>query len=434
MALSRPLPVNNHSLRSVSKTAKYPKTGNLLLFSMARVSLGKGGFGWRPLHSGVVHMRSRRRHYPLLALLLALGAGYFPGLALGDWVSLRNGDHLRGINFEKHGKGYRFTLENGEIRYIEAKEFFHLEKSPSSEKITFRGKKITLRKKISILQKETREQLAAEVRHVETWARGEDANAKLKKKPAPGARPNRGDPGGKGVVADPLPLPGLKKPDAKLASMIKNGRQAREKIMELDEARRVKVLALSLAGSRLAAARRLAAGELGKHASSGSLAALARSAMVDDYRSIRDRSLNSLKKINDEQTAMFFAPGLRSENPQVRTRAANGISVFPNRAAVPELLTTMRMTWSGFGRAFMMQVTQRSYIADYELVSGGTGFSIVEIADPVIRTNLEGVALDVKVRRVEMVARLRALHKITGKDFGTNIRAWEQWWAKNKNN
>jgi hypothetical protein len=269
---------------------------------------------------------------------------------------------------------------------------------------------------------------------VETWARGEEANAKLKKKLAPGARPNKGDPGGKGVVADPLPLPGLKKPDAKLASMIKNGRQAREKIMKLDEGRRVKVLALSLAGSRLAAARRLAAGELGKHASSGSLAALARSAMVDDYRSIRDRSLNSLKKINDEQTAMFFAPGLRSENPQVRTRAANGISVFPNRAAVPELLTTMRMTWSGFGRAFMMQVTQRSYIADYELVSGGTGFSIVEIADPVIRTNLEGVALDVKVRRVEMVARLRALHKITGKDFGTNIRAWEQWWAKNKNN
>ena len=94
----------------------------------------------------------------------------------------------------------------------------------------------------------------------------------------------------------------------------------------------------------------------------------------------------------------------------------------------------MRMTWSGFGRAFTMQVTQRSYIADYELVSGGTGFSIVEVADPVIKTNLEGVALDVKVRQVEMIARVRALHKITGQDFGTNVRAWEQWWAKNRNN
>ncbi|MCH2584648.1 MAG: HEAT repeat domain-containing protein, partial [Planctomycetes bacterium] len=105
--------------------------------------------------------------------------------------------------------------------------------------------------------------------------------------------------------------------------------------------------------------------ELGKHSSSTGLASLARSAMVDDYRSIRDLSLASLRKINDKNTAMYFVPGLRNENPHVRTRAANAISVFPNRAAVPELLTTMRMTWSGFGRAFTMQVTQRSYISDY---------------------------------------------------------------------
>ena len=377
-------------------------------------------------------MRSRKRHQPLRVFLLTLVAGCFPALAVADWVSLRNGDHLRGIDLEKHGKGYRFTLENGEVRYIAVNEFFHLEKSPASERLTFRGKKITLRKKISILQKEMREQLAAEVLHVETWARGEQAIARLKKNQAPAVKPEKD--AGKGVAKPPLPPVELTRQDEKLASVVKNGRQAREKIMKLGEARKVKVLVQALGRSRLAAARGLAAGELGKHASSGSIAALARSAMLDDYRSIRDRSLHSLKKINDEQTAMFFARGLRNENPNVRTRAANGISIFPNRAAVPELLTTMRMTWSGFGRGFIMQVTQRSYIADYELVSGGTGFSVVEIADPVIRTNLEGVALDVKVRRVEMVARLRALHKITGQDFGTNVRAWEQWWAKNKNN
>jgi hypothetical protein len=236
------------------------------------------------------------------------------------------------------------------------------------------------------------------------------------------------------VVVGAFPLADLRKQDQKLVGVIENGNKAREKTLRLQEPAQVEVLSRVLAGSRLAAARRLASRELGKHASSNSVAGLARSAMVDDYRSIRDQSLNSLKKINSEQTAMFFTPGLRNENPHVRTRAANAISVFPNRAAVPELLTTMRMTWSGFGRAFTMQVTQRSYIADYELVSGGTGFSIVEVADPVIRTNLEGVALDVKVRQVEMIARVRALHKITGQDFGTNVRAWEQWWAKNRNN
>ena len=117
--------------------------------------------------------------------------------------------------------------------------------------------------------------------------------------------------------------------------------------------------------------------------------------------------------------------------PNVRTRAANAISHFPNRAAVPELIATMRKTWAGFGRAYIMQSTQRSYIADYELVSGGTGFSIIEVADPVVQTNLEGVALDVKVRRVELVARLRALHKITGQNFGADVRAWDDWWRKN---
>ena len=130
-------------------------------------------------------------------------------------------------------------------------------------------------------------------------------------------------------------------------------------------------------------------------------------------------------------TAKIFAQGLTHKRPSIRTRAANAISLFPNRAVVPQILGSIHMTWQGFGRAYMMQVTQRAYIADYELVSGGTGFSIIEVADPVVATNLEGVALDVKVRKVELTARLRALHKITGQDFGTNIKAWRNWWEKN---
>ena len=84
----------------------------------------------------------------------------------------------------------------------------------------------------------------------------------------------------------------------------------------------------------------------------------------------------------------------------------------------------MRLTYSEFGRGFFAQVTQRAYIADYELVSGGTEFSIVEVADPIVRTSQTGVALDVKVRKVEMVARLRALVKSSGQDFGTDLAAW----------
>jgi hypothetical protein len=58
------------------------------------------------------------------------------------------------------------------------------------------------------------------------------------------------------------------------------------------------------------------------------------------------------------------------------------------------------------------------------LVSGGTGFAIVEVADPVIQTNTTGVVLDADVRMVELRTRLRTLKKITGQDVGK----WRSWW------
>ena len=97
---------------------------------------------------------------------------------------------------------------------------------------------------------------------------------------------------------------------------------------------------------------------------------------------------------------------------------------------MPDLIGTLEMSWTGFGRAVIFAGTARSYISDYELVSGGTGFSLIEVADPVIQATREGVALDVAVRRVELRARLRAMHKISGRDFGTDIAGWRSWWAE----
>ena len=102
--------------------------------------------------------------------------------------------------------------------------------------------------------------------------------------------------------------------------------------------------------------------------------------------------------------------------------------VFPRKAlnaaarGVPHPGDLWRIT-----RGYIQQITQRAYIADYELVSGGTGFSIIEVADPVVRTNLEGVSLDVHVKRVEMIARRRALRRNTGQDFGTDQDRWRTW-------
>ena len=47
-------------------------------------------------------------------------------------------------------------------------------------------------------------------------------------------------------------------------------------------------------------------------------------------------------------------------------------------------------------RVYVSVITQRSYIADYELVSGGTTYTLTEVADPVVHVNEEGVVLDVR--------------------------------------
>jgi general secretion pathway protein D len=58
-------------------------------------------------------------------------------------------------------------------------------------------------------------------------------------------------------------------------------------------------------------------------------------------------------------------------------------------------LTAPVVTAHNGQRVFASVITQRAYIADYNLVSGGTGFAIIEVADPEVQTFQEGVILDV---------------------------------------
>ena len=87
-----------------------------------------------------------------LAGILALLVGSSPASA--DWVTLRDGQHLRGLDLKPAADGYRFTLENGDIISIAAEDFYYLERSPRGERLEFRGRSVSLREKILILQKE----------------------------------------------------------------------------------------------------------------------------------------------------------------------------------------------------------------------------------------------------------------------------------------
>ncbi|MEE8141610.1 MAG: hypothetical protein V3T77_00780, partial [Planctomycetota bacterium] len=166
-------------------------------------------------------------------------------------------------------------------------------------------------------------------------------------------------------------------------------------------------------------------GELGNR-SHGRL--LTHLAVTDNRRSVRDEALRVLHNWQHPDTALSFIPYLSSNNDRFRVNAARATNVFPDRRAVGALITTVHKLWAGFGRSHIVSVTQRAYVKDYELVSGGTGLVVQEVADPVVDTFQDGVVLDIDVRRAEAFARAATLERITGQSFGTNFKKWKQWW------
>jgi len=378
-------------------------------------------------------MFDRHRVVPCLLVFVAVIV-LTPAPAGADWVSLRNGEHLRGVDLEKAAGGYRFTLASGEDVWIPAADFFHLEKSPAQEMVEFRGERVTLRRQTEVLAREHAQRLDRSLDDLELWARAAVARPAsfapalaavtpvapvTPAAPAPPVAPD--------AAEAERAVPDASEPGADVVA----GLAARERVNGLETEVRLAVFLRALEKGRRAETRRLGARELGEHRTVSAVRGLVRAAIVDDHRSVRDASLASLRRLGDPNTAQLLAGALADHRPSVRTRASNALSLFPQRAVVPQIIATMRKTWVGFGRANIVQVTQRAYIRDYELVSGGTGFAIVEVADPVIATNLEGVALDVDVQRVELIAHLRALRKITGQDFGGDLAAWQSWSDQN---
>jgi hypothetical protein len=347
---------------------------------------------------------------------LLLPALLLPGIGgpRGDSIELTSGETLRGIDLEKKGEGYVFTLENGDVVYLKADLIGRVTRTQGREKVEFRGDEVTLRQKVRALRRERLAEKRQALRRIEAWASG-----------------------GRGAAA------------------------ARDAMLALPERDRETHFDAALRGSGRPAARRLAAERLSEYATERAMGALVDAAVRDRHPGVRDASLRSLEIQalslaasagaapapstasglsttppsvsggRDAVTARIsrqLTPYLKSASRSERTRAADALAVFPSRQAMPELIRTLRLSWSGFGRAAVFQGTQRAYIGDYELVSGGTGFSIVEVADPVVRTTQTGTVLDVDVVRAELVARLRAMKRISGRDFGADVARWQRWW------
>jgi hypothetical protein len=312
------------------------------------------------------------------------GLLFLPSSLRADWIELSDGTALRGIDYRVRGDRSTFTLEDGRTVSVDPALVLTVTKSPPGEKVEFRGKSVPLAEKVRAMKVEEEKRRKEALRSLEKWARGKE-----------------------------------------------EAQESKDAFAGLPEEARGRYLAAALKESEAKEARYLAARELAQHKGLLAVRALSRAAVVDRQAPVRAASLVSLKALNDPATPEAFLPYLASPRQNERLQAVSALEQFPSRKAVPALIDTMRMTWTGFGRGFFSQVTERAYISDYELVSGGTGFQIIEVADPVVSKMSEGVVLDVHVQKVELVAHANALRKITGQDFGTDVKRWQEWWAAN---
>ena len=320
-----------------------------------------------------------------LRILFVPGLSFLPLTpAVADWVDLKDGTSLQGLDFVRKGSRALFTLETGERVSIQSDRISAHRKSAPGETVEFRGAQVTLREKVRILKQEDEKRRKDAVRDIEKWAAGK-----------------------------------------------KDADEARERFSANAPPDRERFLASALGESIAKGARLLSATELAAYPGKRSQQALARSAVKDTHVVVREKSIESLIDIGDESAGDHFIPYIGSESARERIRASEGLEMFPSRRAVPYLIQSLRRTWAGFGRGYFFQGEERSYISDYNLVSGGTGFSVIEVADPEIQKIQTGVVLDVKVKKVEIETAVRALRKITGEDLGYDPKPWSEWWLKN---
>jgi hypothetical protein len=191
-------------------------------------------------------------------------------------------------------------------------------------------------------------------------------------------------------------------------------------------------LARVLRGSETKALRKLAAEELGRRRAKAAEAALARSAVEDTSHTVRTAALGALKHVGSTRMRREFVRGLSHKSVFKKAHAAEALAQFPYRGAVPVLIHKLRETTSGFGVVSITIKTDRAYISDYELSSGGTGAAVAEVADPTVSKSTEGVSLEVKIVQWYRETLVKALRRATGQSFGSSAKQWDRWWKKNR--
>ena len=347
---------------------------------------------------------------PITGLFLSL-AFLVPALARADIIHLKNGSKLEG---DVEVRGNRYLLKTGDGMQVEIpmSQVSSVDIGKSTAKESTGG---TVEREAR--KEEAREEEASDeelVRHRGRWIPASEKRALEEKED---------------LDKESRRIRKLIRKISSKAPGVAEDARARLLAYGAEEKRAQLIYALEDADKEV---RIYAAQELGRIGDETEVAPLAQLAVEDRYRTVRVAAVQALRAIDAPDTSLHFVKALSASSPYQRVHAIEGLRAFPDRRSVRSLIETWHGISGGFGQGYFQDTTITTYITDYELASGGTGFVAVEIADPVVGQIQTGTILDVKVEYVEIVARIQTLSYLTGARPGRERKDWAAWYNENK--
>lgn len=222
------------------------------------------------------------------------------------------------------------------------------------------------------------------------------------------------------------------------------GTEARETVLAIDDPAAVEPLQTTLGRARDETMRRLAAEALGGIGGDAAALGLVEMLAEDPSDAVAEAARQSLAGIESEPALWRLKQLARIGNASQRARASAALADAGTRSmdAVPNLISQLitrevkiiHHEPEGAKRAWIADGVHRAYVSDVEPVvaEAAVGF------DPVISYLVSGVVLDVNAvvapwkERVNVTVRhpevLDSLRRLTGQDFGYDIRGWRRWY------
>jgi len=201
-------------------------------------------------------------------------------------------------------------------------------------------------------------------------------------------------------------------------------------IESIDSRHRLRPLAIAARINRPDVRLRAVAG-LGALNRSEALPPLYKRAVFDRDESIRMAAVQAIKRSEIKGKSDPFIRALNSPFDSVRLHAVKALGELGDMKAVGPLVARYQVVGGSGQSVYISQVNQISYVQDFDVEVAQTAF----IADPVIGVIQDGLTLHFRALATtgtidvyERPAFAEALTSLTGKDFGTDAKAWLKWY------